>query len=81
LPNYILPLAGAVSCDNVPHDLEYTLITVYLPKGIHVVGLQLGLIPDLNINNFNLGDRKNYALLAPHRYLKKMTGKKLKIVP
>jgi hypothetical protein len=57
------------------------LITVYLPKGIRAVGPQLGLIPDLKISDFNLGDRKNYVLLAPHRYLTKMTGKKPKIVP
>jgi hypothetical protein len=39
LPNYILPLASAVRCDNVPRDLDYTLITTYLPKVIRVVGL------------------------------------------
>jgi hypothetical protein len=81
LPDYIPPLAGVVSHDNVPRDFEYTLITAYLPKGIRAVGPQLGLIPDLKISDFNLGDRKNYALLAPHRYLTKMTGKKPKIVP
>jgi hypothetical protein len=64
-----------------PRYFEYTLITAYLPKGIHAVGPQLGLIPDLKINDFNLGDRKNYALLAPHKYLTKTMGKKLKIVP
>jgi hypothetical protein len=80
-PYYIPPLAGAVSHDNIPRDFEYTLITVYLPKGIHTVGTQLGMIPKLNINDFNLGDRKNYALLAPHKYLKKKTRKNLKIVP
>jgi hypothetical protein len=57
------------------------LITVYLPKGIRTVGPQLGLIPALNINSFNLGDRNNYAMLAPHRSLRKMTQKKPKIVP
>jgi hypothetical protein len=50
-------------------------------KGIRAVGPQLGLIPALKISDFNLGDRKNYAMLAPHRYLTKMTGKKPKIVP
>jgi hypothetical protein len=81
LPDYIPPLAGAVSRDSVPCDFEYTLITAYLPKGIRAVRPQLGLIPDLKISDFNLGDRKNYAMLAPHRYLMKMTGKKPKIVP
>jgi hypothetical protein len=80
-PNYILPLAGTVSRESVLRDFEYTLITGYLMKGIRAVGLQLGLLPDLKINNFNLGDKKNYALLAPHRYLTKTTRKKPKTVP
>jgi hypothetical protein len=37
LPNYILPLVGVVSRDNVPTDFDYTLATAYLPKGIHPV--------------------------------------------
>jgi hypothetical protein len=41
----------------------------------------LGLIPALKINNFNLGDKNNYATLAPHRYLMNMTRKNPKIVP
>jgi hypothetical protein len=81
LPDYIPPLAGAVSHDSVPRDFEYTLITAYLPKGICAVRLQLGLIPTLKISDFNLGDRKNYEMLAPHRYLTKTTRKKPKIVP
>jgi hypothetical protein len=36
LPDYIPPLAGMISCDSIPCDFEYTLITVYLPKGIHI---------------------------------------------
>jgi hypothetical protein len=76
LHNYIPPLAGAVSRDSVPRDFEYTLITAYLPKGIRAVGL----IPALKINDFNLGDKKNYVMLAPHRYLAKTTRKKPKIV-
>jgi hypothetical protein len=70
-----------VSRDNVPRDLYYTIITAYLLKGIRVVGTQLGLMPTLKISDFNLGDRKNYGMLAPHRYLKKMIGKKPNIVP
>jgi hypothetical protein len=80
LLDYISPLAGTISHDNVLRDFEYRLITMYLPKGIHIVGPQLGLIPDLKISDFNLGDRKNYVMLAPHRYLKKTTGNKPKIV-
>jgi hypothetical protein len=37
-PDYIPPLTGAVNCDSVPRDFEYMLITVYLLKGIRVVG-------------------------------------------
>jgi hypothetical protein len=65
LPDYTPPLAGAVNRDSVPRDFEYTLITAYLPKGIHAVGPQLGLIPALKISDFNLGDRKNYVMLVP----------------
>jgi hypothetical protein len=54
LPDYIPPLAGPVSRDNVPCDFEYTMITPYLPKGIHIVRPQLGLIPTLKISDFNL---------------------------
>jgi hypothetical protein len=81
LPDYIPPLAGVVSHDSIPHEFTYMLITAYLLKGIRAVGPQLGLILDLKINNFNLGDRNNYSLLTPHRYLTKMTEKKLKIFP
>jgi hypothetical protein len=35
----------------------------------------------LNINDFNLGYRNNYGMLAPHKYLKKTIGKKPRIVP
>jgi hypothetical protein len=75
-PDYIPPLAGAVSHENIPHHFEYTLTTAYLPKWIHATKQQLGLIPDLKINDFNLGDQNNYAMLALHRYLTKTTGKK-----
>lgn len=81
LSDYIPSLAGAVSCDSVLCDFEYTLITAYLSKGIRTVGPQLGLIPALKISDFNLGDRNNYAILALHRYLMKTTGKKPKIFP
>jgi hypothetical protein len=35
----------------------------------------LGIIPALKINDFKLIAQKNYTILAPHRYLMKMTGK------
>jgi hypothetical protein len=81
MPNYIPPLAGTISRDSAPRDFDYTLIIAYLPKGIHAVGLQLGQIMMLNISDFNLGHRKNYGMLAPHKYLTKTTGNKLKIIP
>jgi hypothetical protein len=81
LPDYIPPFAGMVSRDSVPWDFKYTLITAYLPKGIRTVEPQLVLIPALKISDFNLGDRKNYVMLTPHRYLTKTTGKKPKIGP
>jgi hypothetical protein len=81
LPDFILPLARAVSRDSVPRDFDYTLITVYLLKGIHAFGLQLGHIMTLKISDFNLGDRNNYGMLAPHKYLTKKMRKKSKIIP
>jgi hypothetical protein len=78
--DYILPLASAINRDSIPCDFEYTLITAYIPKGIRVVGPQLGQIPTLNKNEFNLGDRNDYSMLAPHRYFMRTTGKKLRIV-
>jgi hypothetical protein len=81
MPEYIQPLAGAVSCDNIPRDFDYTLINAYLLKGIRGVGPQLGKIMMLNISDFNLGDHNNYGMIAPHKYLVKTIGKKLKIIP
>jgi hypothetical protein len=80
LSEYIPPLAGAVNRDSILRDFEYTLITAYIPKGIRIVGPQLGHIPALKNNDFNLGDRKNYVMLMLHRYLMKMIGKKSCIV-
>jgi hypothetical protein len=34
---YIPPLSGKINHDSVPRDFEYTLITAYLPKGVHAV--------------------------------------------
>jgi hypothetical protein len=81
LPNYNLPLVSAVSHDSVPRKFDYTVIIVYLPKGICVVRLQLERIPTLNINDYNLGDRKNYGILTPYKYLTNTKGKKSKIIP
>jgi hypothetical protein len=81
LPNYIPPLAGVVSHDSVLRDFDYTVITAYLPKGIRIVRPQLERIPTLNISDYNLGDRKSYGMLTPHKYLTKTKGNKMKIIP
>jgi hypothetical protein len=79
-PDYIPPLAGAVNRTNIPRDFDYTLITVYILKEIYIVGSQLGHMLLMKNNEFNLGDRKNYAMLTSHRYLMKTTGKKPHLV-
>jgi hypothetical protein len=81
LPEYIPPLAGVVSCDSVPKDFDYTIITAYLPKGIRTFIPHLERIPTLNISDYNLGYRKIYGILSPHKYLTKMKGKKKNIIP
>jgi hypothetical protein len=81
LPDYILPLDDVVNRDSVPRDFDYTLVTVYLPKGIHTGKPQLDKIITLSINDFNLGDHKNFNMLTPHRYLTKTKGKKSRIIP
>jgi hypothetical protein len=79
LSEYIPPLVGVVNHDSISCDFEYMLITAYILKGIRVVRPQLGHIPTLKNRDFNLGDRKNYMILTPHWYLRKMTGKKPQI--
>jgi hypothetical protein len=81
LPDYIPPLVGTVNHDSVPRDFNYTLVTTYLPNGIHIGKLHLDKITTLNINDFNLGDRKNFSMLAPHGYLTRTKGNKLRIIP
>jgi hypothetical protein len=81
LPNYILPLANAVSRDNVPRDFEYTMVTTYLQKGIRPVRAHQDKITMLKFNNFNLGDRKNHSMLTPYKYLTRKKGKNSKIIP
>jgi hypothetical protein len=75
-----MPLAGDVNHDSISQDFEYFVFTAYIPKGIHIVGSQLGKIPLLKNNNFNLGDQKNYTTLSPHHYLTKTTRKKPHLV-
>jgi hypothetical protein len=56
LLEYISPLVGVVNHDSIPRDFEYSVFTAYIPKGIRIVGSQLGQIPLLKHNDFNLGD-------------------------
>jgi hypothetical protein len=81
LHDYISPLAGVVSRDSVPRDFEYSMVTAYLPKGIHVVHAHQDKIAALKFSDFNLRYRKNYSMLAPYKYLTKTKGKNSKIIP
>jgi hypothetical protein len=81
MPEYIPLLAGVVSHDSVPRDFDYTVITAYLPKEISAVRPQLERIPTLKIIDYNLGDHKSYGMLAPHKYLTKTKGNKMKVIP
>jgi hypothetical protein len=81
LPDYILPLASVVSRDSVPRDFDYTMVTAYLPKGIRAFRTQQEKITAFKFNEFNLGDCKNHNMLSPYKYLTRMKGKNLKIIP
>jgi hypothetical protein len=69
LPAYIPPLSGAIDRDSVPRDFEYTLVTVYLPKGVCAVCTDHDKITSLKFTDFNLGDHKVYNILASYKYL------------
>jgi hypothetical protein len=69
------------SRDSVPRYFEYTMVTTYLPKGIHTVRAQQNKITALKFSDFNLGDRKNYNMLTPYKYLTRTKGKNSKIIP
>jgi hypothetical protein len=81
LSTYIPPLSHEINHDSVPRDFKYTLITAYLPKGVHVVQDNQDKLTVLKFSDFNLDDRKVYNMLAPQKYLMKTKGNKLKIVP
>jgi hypothetical protein len=78
---YIPPLSNKIKHDSVPRDFEYTLITAYLPKGVRAVRDDQDKLATLKFNDFNLGDRKTYSMLALHKYLTKTKGRNPKIVP
>ena len=78
---YIPPLSDAVNRDSVPRDFDYALVTTYLPKEIRVVFIDQDKIAALKFSDFNLGDRKAYNMLTPHKYLTRMKGKNSNIIP
>jgi hypothetical protein len=80
LPAYIPPLSGKINHNSVPRDFAYTLITTYLLKGVRAVHANQDKLAGLKFNDFNLGDRKTYNMLAPHKYLTKTKGRNPKIV-
>jgi hypothetical protein len=61
-----------------PETVEYALVTVYLSKGIRA---DQENIAALKFSDFNLGDRKVYNMLTPHKYLTITRGKNSKIIP
>ena len=81
LPKYIPPLSGPVNRDSVPRDFDYVVVTAYLPKGVHAVHADQEKLTALKFSDFNLGDRKVYSMLAPHKYLTITKGKNPNIVP
>jgi hypothetical protein len=76
LPEYIPPLASVVNHESIPGNFEYSVFTAYILNRIRIVGSQLGHIPLLKHNEFNLGDQKNYSMLSPHCFLTRTTRKK-----
>jgi hypothetical protein len=81
LPAHLPTLSSTINRDSVPREFEYTLVTVYLSKGIHAVCADQENIAALKFSDFNLGDRNVYNMLTPHKYLNRMKGNNSKIVP
>jgi hypothetical protein len=81
LPTYIPPLSGEINKESVPRDFEYTLVTAYLPKGVHTYCADQDKVTALKFCDFNLGDRKVYNMLAPYKYLTRTKGKNSKLIP
>jgi hypothetical protein len=65
----------------VPRDFEYELVIAYLLKGIRAVRADQEKIATLKFSDFNLGDRKFYNMLSPHKYLTMTKRKNSKIIP
>jgi hypothetical protein len=53
---YLPPLNGSINRESVPQDFEYTLITMYLLKGVRVVRVDQYKLAALKFSDFNLGD-------------------------
>jgi hypothetical protein len=81
LPAYIPPLSGEINRDSVPIYFEYTLVTTYLPKGVCTYHADQDKVTALKFCDFNLGDRKDYNMLAPYKYLTRTKGKNSKLIP
>jgi hypothetical protein len=81
LPTYIPPLSGEINRDSVPRDFEYTLVTAYLPKGVHTCRPDQDKVTRLKFCDFKLGDRKVYNMLAPYKHLTRTKGKNSKLIP
>jgi hypothetical protein len=81
LPTYLPLMSGTINRDSVPREFEYSLVTAYLPKGIHAVRVYQDNITALKFSDFNLGDRKVYNMFSPHKYLMRTKGKNSNIVP
>jgi hypothetical protein len=81
LPAYLPPLSGAINRDSVPRDFDYALVMAYLPKGIRAVRADQDKLAALKFSDFNLGDRKAYSMLTPHKYLTRTKGKNSNIIP
>jgi hypothetical protein len=69
LPAYLPPLSSAITRDSVPCKFEYALITAYLPKEVRAFHSNQDKLTTLKFSDFNLSDRKDYSMLAPHKYL------------
>jgi hypothetical protein len=65
----------------VHRDFEYELVTAYLLKGIFTVHTDQENILALKFSEFNLGDKKVYNMLAPHKYLTRTKGNNSNIIP
>jgi hypothetical protein len=81
LPSYIPPLKGEINRDSVPQYYDYPMITAYLLKGVRAIHTEQTKLVALKFCDFNLGDRKDYSMLSPHKYMTMKKGKNSKIVP